>query len=145
MPDAARTPPRRWNVELDGIRWLPRLIDKARMSRSGSLGAYLFGHSPVDHELLRLLGVTTDEFADIVHAAPEDASVLDELRRRGFDEARVRRWSDRLPSAARYYIWLWDLDDGYVRPSGAAWLLFFAMRATEGPIFAMLRRFLRKP
>ena len=35
--------PRRWSVEVDGIRWLPRMTDKARMHRSGRLGAYLLG------------------------------------------------------------------------------------------------------
>ena len=29
-PDLRRHPPRRWNVTVDGVIWLPRMIDKAR-------------------------------------------------------------------------------------------------------------------
>ena len=93
--------PRRWNETLDGIRWLPRLIDKARMAQRGELGAYLFGHSPVDIGLLRRLGLTTSEFAQIVAVNPDDEGVLAALRLRGFDDERLLRWSKRLPGANR--------------------------------------------
>ena len=72
---ASTTVPRRWNTELDGIRWLPRLIDKARMQHRGELGSYLLGHSPVDHALLTRMGVTTAEFSEIVRQAPDDGAV----------------------------------------------------------------------
>ncbi len=94
------TPPRRWNEELGGIRWLPRLIDKARMAQRGELGTYLFGHSPIDIALLRRLGLTHKAVrGSVVAANPDDAAVLAALRQQhGYDDARLTRWSDRLPA-----------------------------------------------
>jgi len=137
--------PRRWSVETDGIRWLPRMIDKARMRGDGQLGNYLLGHSPVDKALLTRLNVTTEEFAAIVSRSPDDAAVVAALRARGFDEARVRRWSDRFPSTYRTYIRLWDVDEGYVRPTPleAAGLAVF--RSAEGFLMSALRRVRRAP
>ena len=139
------TVPRRWDTELDGIRWLPRLIDKARMQQRGELGNYLLGHSPVDHALLTRLGVSTDEFSEIVRQAPDDSGVLEAVRARGFDEARVRRWSERFPSTYRTYITLWDLDEGYVRPSGVQALGFALFRPLEGVAMSLLRRVRKAP
>jgi hypothetical protein len=136
--------PRRWSDTIDGIRWLPRLIDKARMASAGELGAYLLGHSPFDAALLKRLGVSTREFESIVAASADDASVLAVIRARGFDEASVRRWSDRLPQSARLVIPLWDLDDGYVT-SGPIFRAVIAMwRAVEGAAMSAVRA-LRTP
>jgi Domain of unknown function (DUF5069) len=137
--------PRRWSVEVDGIRWLPRMIDKARMHRSGRLGAYLLGHSPVDHALLVRLGVTTEQFAEIVDRCADDEAVLAALRSRGFDEARVRRWSERFPATYKTYIFLWDVDEGYVRPSAVQALGLAAFRPIEGAVMELVRRVRRAP
>ncbi|MGB8519688.1 MAG: DUF5069 domain-containing protein, partial [Candidatus Tumulicola sp.] len=69
-------PPRRWSEEIDGICWLPRLIDKTRAALAGTLGDYLFGQSPMDRALLRALGLSHREFAAIVRAAAGDDAVL---------------------------------------------------------------------
>jgi hypothetical protein len=135
----AGTIPRRWNVELDGIRWLPRLIDKARMRERGELGTYLLGHSPVDFAFLTRAGVTTEQFAAIVHDAPDDAAVLAAFRSRGWDEPRVRRWSDKFPRLYRAYIPLWDLDEGYVRPNSLQAMALSAFRPIEGITMQLLR------
>jgi hypothetical protein len=137
--------PRRWNTEIDGIRWLPRLIDKARMSQRGELGSYLLGHSPVDHALLTRMGLTTEQFSEIVRGAPDDAGVLAEARARGFDEARVRRWSERFTSTYRTYIKLWDLDEGYVQPTGLQALGLAMFKPLEGGTMSLLRRVRRAP
>jgi hypothetical protein len=137
--------PRRWNVEIDGINWLARLSDKARMSRGGVLGSYLLGHSPTDRALLTRLAMTTDEFVTLATAAQDDAALIAALRARGFDEARVRRWSDRFESTYRFYIPLWDLDEGYRTPSRIEKPLVPLMRAMEGPVMALVRRVLPKP
>jgi hypothetical protein len=137
--------PRRWSDTLDGIAWLPRLIDKARMSQSGSLGTYLFGHSPFDAALLGRLGTSTDEFAAIVDGATSDDDVLAKLRARGFDEAGVRRWSQRLPRLARFYTYLWDVDDGYVRPRAGGAVVLALWRAIERPVIAILRVVFKRP
>ncbi len=141
---ASPTVPRRWNTELNGIRWLPRLIDKARMSHRGELGNYLLGHSPVDHALLTRMGLTTEQFSEIVRRAPDDAAVLEAVRAR-WDEARVRRWSERFTSTYRTYIMLWDLDEGYVRPSGVQALGLALFRPLEGGAMSLLRRVRRAP
>jgi hypothetical protein len=135
------TTPRRWNAEIDGIRWLPRMIDKARMSRSGTLGAYLIGNSPVDKALLARLGITTDEFVHIAAGDPDDAHVLTTLKAQpGYDDARVRRWSDRFEQTYRLFIRLWDLDEGYVAPNPVERGLRALYRVFENPISALLRK-----
>lgn len=139
------TVPRRWNTELDGIRWLPRLIDKARMSQRGELGNYLLGHSPVDHALLTRMGLTTEQFSEIVRQSPDDAAVLDAIRARGWDEARVRRWSARFASTYRTYIVLWDIDEGYVRPTGVQALGLALFKPLEGAAMSAMRRVRRAP
>jgi hypothetical protein len=137
--------PRRWNDDVDGIRWLPRLIDKARLWNRGALGTYLFGHSPVDRALLSRLEIATDEFAAIVAAAPDDGAVLAALRARGFDEARVRRWSDRLPKPFQVFLRLIDLDEGHIEASSfdRAWM--GAFRVAEGGLMSLARVISPKP
>jgi hypothetical protein len=138
------TTPRRWNETVEGIRWLPRLIDKARMAQRGTLGAYLFGHSPIDTGLLRRLGVTTKQFADIVAASPDDATVLHALRRHGFDEGRVERWSRRLPARHPWIISAIDRDERHV--ARGAWApVFIAFSATEGFWMGLARLISRAP
>ena len=138
--------PRRWSDEVDGIRWLPRMIDKARMRDRGELGSYLLGHSPVDYALLKRAGVTTEEFAEIVRGAPDDQAVLAALRARGgWDEARVRRWSGRFPSTYRLYIRMWDVDEGYARPTVLGAMARTILRSVERPAMALVRRVRRAP
>jgi hypothetical protein len=137
--------PRRWTVEVDGIRWLPRMIDKARMRQSGTLGAYLMGHSPVDRALLHRLGLTTDEFVAIANSAPDDAGVLAMLRARGFDEAGVRRWSASFPSLYRALIPVWDLDEGYVPSTPLTRAVAACMRAVERPVMDAFRLVSKAP
>ena len=141
---ASSSVPRRWNTEIDGVRWLPRLIDKARMNQRGELGNYLLGHSPVDHALLTRMNLTTEQFSEIVRQAPDDQAVLDAVRAH-WDEARVRRWSERFPSTYRTYIMLWDIDEGYVRPSGVQALGLALFRPLEGAAMALLRRVRKAP
>jgi hypothetical protein len=144
---AAHAPlPRRWTVELDGIRWLPRLIDKARMRERGELGSYLLGHSPVDKAFLERAGVSTEAFAAIVRGAPDDESVLTSLRaREGWNEARIRRWSQRFPSTYRVYIAMWDLDEGYRRPNPFEAFALTAFRPFEALAMELVRRIRRAP
>jgi hypothetical protein len=137
--------PRRWTAEIDGIRWLPRMIDKARMRQSGTLGAYLMGHSPVDRALLYRLGLTTDEFVSIADSAPDDAGVLAALRSRGFDEERVRRWSADFPSLYRALIPVWDLDEGYMPSTPLTRSVAAFMRAVEGPVMGAFRLVSKAP
>ncbi|HKU81364.1 MAG TPA: DUF5069 domain-containing protein [Candidatus Tumulicola sp.] len=117
--DLRRGPPRRWSERLDGIYWLPRLIDKTRAALSGTLGTYLYGQSPMDRGLLRALQCSHQDFAEIVlHAGSDDGVVAAlRVRDRGSLE-RARDWSARLPARHRLFLWLIDVDDGY----RASWL-----------------------
>jgi Domain of unknown function (DUF5069) len=122
------------------------MIDKARMNDRGELGAYLLGHSPVDSALLTRAGITTSEFAEIVRGSSDDQAVLAALRARpGFDEPRIRRWSDRFESTYRVFIRMWDLDEGYIRPNGVGRLVLAAIRIFERPAMVMVRLFRRAP
>lgn len=112
--DLRDRPPRRWSEELGGIRWLPRLIDKARAARAGTLGDYLFGQSPMDRDLLDRLGLRHRDFYAIVGEAGGDDAVLRAIEAR--DPAaleRARRWSDELAATHRLFLAIIDLDDGY--------------------------------
>jgi hypothetical protein len=137
--------PRRWSDDVDGIRWLPRLIDKARMSSGGVIDTYLFGHSPIDRGMMTRLGVTTSDFAAIVADSRDDGGVLDALRARGFDEARVRRWSERLPSPYQVIIRLIDLDEGHTQPTwlDRAWI--GAFRKVESGVMGLVRLVIPAP
>lgn len=137
--------PRRWSVDVDGIRWLPRMIDKARMREGGALGSYLLGHSPVDKSLLERMGLTTEEFATIAVAQPDDAGVLAALRAHGFDEARVRTWSERFEARFGAYIPLWDVDEGYAKATGISAVLLSAFRVVEAPLMSLVRKVVKAP
>jgi hypothetical protein len=137
--------PRRWSDDVDGIRWLPRLIDKARMSSGGVIDTYLFGHSPIDRGLMTRLWVTTAAFAAIVADSPDDGGVLNALRARGFDEGRVRRWSERLPSPYQVIIRLIDLDEGHTQATwlDRAWI--GAFRKVESGVMGLVRLVIPAP
>jgi hypothetical protein len=75
------------DATLDGYAWLPRMIDKARAFRAGTLGAYVHP-CPVDRRCLTLLGIDVETFGDIAETAGSDAAILAELRRHGIASAR---------------------------------------------------------
>lgn len=139
-----RIPPR-WNVEVDGIRWLPRMIEKARMRERGTLGAYLIGHSPVDAALLKRLNITTEAFVQLACEQPDDISVLVALRARDFDEPAVRRWSETFPRNYALYIALWDLDEGYTPAKPWQGPLIAGFHRIEGPLMKGFRCIRRPP
>ena len=119
--DLRTGPPRRWSDELDGVAWLPRLIDKARAATAGSLGGYLYGQSPTDSGLLKTLGIGYRAFAALVAEAPDDAGVAAALTARDpqtFDRARA--WSEDLRRHHKAFLFVMDVDDGYL--AGAAWV-----------------------
>ena len=114
-PDLRIAAPRRWSDTLDGIRWLPRMIDKTRAAHAGTLGGYLFGQSPVDADVLAILGSGYATWSRIVRDSPDDAAVLVRLRREYPDGVdRLRRWSDELPQKRALHLRVLDYDDGYL-------------------------------
>ena len=114
-PDLRTGPPRRSTDALDGIIWLPRVIDNLRASRAGTLGDYILSQSPMDGYLLHRLGLTHRELEEIVAAAPDDAAVIATLKSgRPEGVERAQRWSSSAPAWYRVYYWFCDVDDGYV-------------------------------
>jgi predicted PurR-regulated permease PerM len=115
LKDLTVAPPRRWSDELGGIRWLPRLIDKARAALHGSLGDYYYGQCPMDRGLLLALGLSYPQFTAIVREAGDnDERVLELLEQRAPDGLELaRRWSEKLPERHRFFFFLLDVDDGH--------------------------------
>src|SRR3954454_18681363 len=70
------------DATLDGYAWLPRMIDKSRAARAGTLGDAVHP-CPVDRRCLALLGIDVESFGDIVARSGDDAEVLAELRAAG--------------------------------------------------------------
>jgi hypothetical protein len=111
-------PPRRWNERIDGIPWLPRLIDKTRAAVSGTLGAYLFGQSPMDRACLRVLGLRHRELAEIVRRSRTDGDVLEAIAARDPQALeRARNWGTGLAKRHALFLFLLDVDDGYAHAS----------------------------
>jgi Domain of unknown function (DUF5069) len=74
------------DATLDGYAWLPRMIDKSRASRAGTLGSIVHP-CPIDKRCLARLGVAFSTFTEIVAAAKTDDEVLAGLRRQGMAPA----------------------------------------------------------
>ena len=114
--DLRAEPPRRWSEEIDGIAWLPRMIDKARAAMHGTLGDYLYGQSPFDRGLLAALGLTYRDFTTIVRRAGNDDDKVVALLQLQCGKEHIdlaRRWSHELHARHRPMLYLIDLDDGY--------------------------------
>jgi hypothetical protein len=112
--DLRAGPPRRWNDTLDGVPWLPRLIDKARAVDAGTLGTYLYGQSPTDHSLLRALGLNHRRFLELVGSCADDAAVLAALAARDPQAIpRAREWGADLGRQHGWFFFILDIDDGY--------------------------------
>jgi hypothetical protein len=113
--DLSAQPPRRWCEELGGIKWLPRLIDKTRAALVGTLGSYLYGQSPIDRSLLRAFGLRYRDFTKIVSNALTDDDVFRQIAMTSPDGVdRARNWSRTLPKRYRLFLFVLDLDDGYL-------------------------------
>jgi Domain of unknown function (DUF5069) len=76
--DLTREKPRPMDARSGGYVWLPRMTDKARASRAGTLGDYLYP-CPIDRACLGRLGIDATAFADIAEQSPDDAAVLASL------------------------------------------------------------------
>ncbi len=141
-PNLRQGPPRRWSESLGQIRWLPRLIDKTHAALRGSLGDYFYGQSPMDRALLRVLRIGHREFARIVRDAPEDADVLAALQARSPEGVRAaRQWSDTLARRHPLFLFLIDLDDGYL---GRRWRVLQApLRLVSGFFARLIKRIWR--
>lgn len=73
--DLAIEEPRPMDDQLGGYPWLPRILDKARASRAGTLGTYYRYPCPIDQAFLAELGVGATEFAELAEAATDDEAL----------------------------------------------------------------------
>jgi quercetin dioxygenase-like cupin family protein len=83
---------RAMDATLDGYAWLPRMIDKSRAARAGTLGDGVHP-CPVDRRCLALLGIDFATFSEVVAHAADDAEVLAGLRAAGIASAEAA-WFD---------------------------------------------------
>jgi quercetin dioxygenase-like cupin family protein len=80
------------DATLDGYVWLPRMIDKSRAARAGTLGDGVHP-CPVDRRCLALLGIDFATFSDVVARSADDEEVLAGLRAAGIASADAA-WFD---------------------------------------------------
>jgi Domain of unknown function (DUF5069) len=73
--DLTLTPPRSPFDTLGGVRWLPRMIDRARASLAGTLGEYDYP-TVVDRMLFEFFKTDADAFLGAVRATPKDDDLL---------------------------------------------------------------------
>lgn len=81
--DLSSEEPRPMDATIDGYAWIPRMIDKARAARAGTLGSYYRYPCPIDRTCLAKLGVDADTFADAATSADGDQDVIAGLQRQG--------------------------------------------------------------
>jgi hypothetical protein len=97
--DLTAQPPRSCRVEVDGIAYLARAIDKTRAGLpGGNLGPYLILHPgivTVSGLFYRRMEITDDEFAAAVRDAQADDDVAAWLRPR-IDDAKLEKWHRQL-------------------------------------------------
>jgi hypothetical protein len=76
--------PRSGNVQVGGIPWLARMIDKARLEAKGTIDEYDLEYPcPMDQGLLRQLNVDSKVFQKIAVSSSTDEQILFELQRVG--------------------------------------------------------------
>jgi hypothetical protein len=77
--------PRPGHLSLGDWPWLPRMIDKARAKYYGDIGTYVHPCGR-DQSLLRDLGLTAEEFKEVIETTETDDEVLQEVERRRTDK-----------------------------------------------------------
>jgi hypothetical protein len=75
--------PREGYVQVAGIPWLARMIDKARLQAQGQLEPLDLDYPcPMDRGLLQQLGIGSNDFQQIVVSSESDDQIVEELRKR---------------------------------------------------------------
>ena len=75
--------PREGYVQVAGIPWLARMIDKARLEAAGEIEEYDLEYPcPMDRGLLKQLGIEGKDFQNIVVNALNDDEIVTELKKR---------------------------------------------------------------
>ena len=79
--DLTRRPPRSpYDDSVGGLLGLARMIDKGRAAVADRLGLYWYGQdSGIDRRVLELLGLTQEQFIDVLRNGPDDDAVVEAL------------------------------------------------------------------
>lgn len=76
--------PRSGDIQVGGMPWMARMIDKARLDARGEIEQFDLEYPcPMDQSLLRQLNVQPEIFQNIAVSASTDEQVLFELQRVG--------------------------------------------------------------
>jgi Domain of unknown function (DUF5069) len=104
--------PRSPYLTLGGYIHLPRLIDKARLSRQGALHGYNYKTLGFDKHLLSFLGIDGDEFEDAANNLEGDQAILDWIHSHGvqnseseiaaFNQRQIEKRPDNPEKLARF-------------------------------------------
>lgn len=120
-PDVPRSP----FEAVEGLIWLPRMLDKARRQRATGLGEYLlFEDSPLDAHFLRAWRVGGADLTGWLDEGLDDAAVALKIsERRGWDLAKREAWSGRARAVCGGFFSAIDADEGRLPPGPRAALL----------------------
>ncbi len=95
-PDLTQHPPRSGRVLLGGYAHLPRLLDKARASLTGKIGAYHY-NCALDQHFFKFTGISHEALLAEVKLGKSDSEML----------AWVRSATNRLPAEiTAWSLWL---------------------------------------
>ena len=123
--------PRRWNAELSGCLWLPRLLDKGRqflLSRQNGqdlMNGYLYGDFDyADRQLLKFLRTNDAHVLTLLTQMEDDEAVTAALlRESGRSPTEIQAWGKRFRTVNAPFTSMWDADEGRRRPGIGTWLL----------------------
>ena len=102
-----------------GFVWLPRMLHKARLARTGGLGEYLvFEDSPLDQVALARWRVTGAQVGAWLDQGLDDEAIATQLATTlGLDAAGRARWSERFMGGWRGpFFRCIDADEGRTPP-----------------------------
>ncbi len=102
--------PRSPYEELDGIPWLPRLIDKARAMLAGTLGDYIPYPCGGDRGFLATVGIIPEALREVIASGADDAAIAAWVREnwtadaeQHLEDYRTRHRGPVAPENAEYF------------------------------------------
>jgi len=137
--------PRSGLDEIEGVVWLPRLLEKARRAAaadSRSIDGYCYGDNDfVDAQVLRFLRISDDEVLDLVREHRDDADVAAIIvQRSGRSSEEVAAFNKRL-RRSMFDFALMEADEGRMAPGFKRnAITFFYNRLLMPIVYAMFAR-----
>ena len=93
--------PRRGRESLDGFYWLPRVFDKGRAARNGTIFDYIYP-CPLDKGVFERWGITPAQFDEALKTIDTDEAIVAWVKARVTDAGReaANAWvlGDKAPS-----------------------------------------------